>query len=139
LKSANKFFNLRELLRFSVVGGGSVIVYTLTLVLFRTFLGLLAASVVAYVCAMTINYSLQKLWAFQSDRPHTQALPRYVVIHAGGIVLNVLTLALLADTLALWLPLSQVIAFGLVATWSYFLQKFWVFSSAKELEKVTDE
>jgi putative flippase GtrA len=139
LKSANKFFNLRELLRFSVVGGGSVIVYTLTLVLFRTFLGLLAASVVAYVCAMTINYSLQKLWAFQSDRPHAQALPRYVVIHAGGIVLNVLTLALLADTLALWLPLSQVIAFGLVATWSYFLQKFWVFSSAKELEKVTDE
>jgi putative flippase GtrA len=126
-------------LRFSVVGGGSVIVYTLTLVLFRTFLGLLAASVVAYVCAMTINYSLQKLWAFQSDRPHTQALPRYVVIHAGGIVLNVLTLALLADTLALWLSLSQVIAFGLVATWSYFLQKFWVFSSAKELEKVTDE
>jgi len=88
---------------------------------------------------MTINYSFQKLWAFQSDRPHAQALPRYVVIHAGGIVLNVLTLALLSDTLALWLPLSQVIAFGLVATWSYFLQKFWVFSSAKELEKVTDE
>jgi len=134
LKHGLQFLDLRELVRFSIVGGGSVIAYIVAIFFLHKILDLLVASVVAYCLSMIVNYFLQKIWTFRSDRSHFQTGPRYLVIHLAGIAINTLTLALLVETFLIRFALAQLIAFGLIATWSYFLQKFWAFTPKVETQ-----
>lgn len=88
----------------------------------------LAASV-AYVLTTVINYTLQRFWTFKSQRLHGEAVPRFLLMHAGGVAINAGILAALDDALSLPLLLSQLFAFATIAVWSYLLLKFWVFKT----------
>tara|TARA_R110000782_G_scaffold67650_4_gene136597 strand:+ start:9625 stop:10017 length:393 start_codon:yes stop_codon:yes gene_type:complete len=117
-----------EILRFSLTGGSSALIYLAILYLTIPVIGLLAASLVGYTAAMIVNYAMQRTWTFKSDRAHKQTVPRFFVTHLGGILINAGIMALLVETMSFPILPSQILAFVAIAAWSYVLQKIWVFS-----------
>ena len=117
----------RQLLRFGVVGGCSAGVYIVVMAGLVSRANLILAAVVAYLAAMVVNYTLQKLWTFKSDRRHREAIPKYIVTHVTAIALNSLILEFLHGRLGAPLIPTQLLAFGAIAIWSYCCQRLWVF------------
>lgn len=118
---------VKQIIRFTVTGGVSAGVYSLVLYLLINTIETHTAAGAAYVAAMAINYLMQRIWTFRSTRRHREALPRYILTHVGGIVLNSTVLYLFVDLQSLPLVPVQIGAFAAVAGWSYLLQKAWVF------------
>lgn len=117
----------KEIIRFTVTGGTSAGVYSLVLYLLIGTIATHTAAGVAYVAAMAVNYLMQRIWTFRSTRRHREALPRYILTHVGGILLNSAALYLCVDLQGLPLVPVQISAFAAVAGWSFLLQKAWVF------------
>tara|TARA_B100000965_G_scaffold331106_1_gene295102 strand:- start:1286 stop:1729 length:444 start_codon:yes stop_codon:yes gene_type:complete len=120
-----------ELVRFAICGFTSGVLYLAVLLHLKSLLPVVAASIVAYGAAMAANYFFQRIWTFRSGRPHRQALPRYAAVHLGGILINGVTLQVAAEFFGLPLIPVQTLAIGLVAAWSFALQKFWVFTASR--------
>ena len=118
-----------ETVRFCVVGATTTVVYvTIILSLLKlTGLPLAPASAVAYLFAMVLNYLLQRNWTFVSKKKHSIAVPRFIFVHAIGIVINALTLQVLTVHVGLRYAVSQIVAVLLIAVWSYLALKIWVF------------
>jgi putative flippase GtrA len=120
---------LLEMVRFGIMGATSAGVYLALLIpithLLRTRLWL--AATIAYVLSMAINYVLQRNYTFKSERPHQEAVTRFVVVQSIGLALNAGVLEY-AATYAHWpLWMAQGAAVSCVAVWSYGAQKVWVF------------
>jgi len=119
--------NKSELLRFGVVGGFSAALYLGAFYVLKPFLPLWAATLPAYGMAMACNYALHRAWTFESDRSHRQAVPRYLQIHVGAILINMLIMDVGVARLGQPVLPTQFVAFVAIAAWSYMLQKMWVF------------
>ena len=85
--------------RYLTVGGLTFAVYVLILLLFAEVLdqpkGLSAGMAVAL--GGGANYLLHKYFTFRSDRPHAQAIPRFVTLLVGNIAANSLVTWLASD------------------------------------------
>lgn len=127
--------NVVEILRFSIIGGCSVFVYTLALLFLKDEIGLINASLVAYLLTLFVNYLFQKNWTFKSERKHINTMPRFIVIHIFGIIINSSVLYVFIFIFDLLLIISQLVAFMVVAIWSYSLQKLWVFESEATFQR----
>ena len=121
-----------EILRFGLVGVSSVGVYLVIIITLMklTPFPLPTAAVVAYMFAMVWNYLLQRNWTFRSKNKHSFVVPRFIIVHAVGIVINAASLHVLATGAGLSYVVAQVVAIVFVATWSYLVQKIWVFMAA---------
>ena len=120
--------NRGQVIRFIVIGAASGALYLAVLIALETALPVIAASVAAYCVAMAFNYLCQRAWTFKSNRVHRQAIPRYVAVHMGGMLLNGGALHFLTQNDALPLLPAQAVAIVLVAIWSFLFQKLWVFA-----------
>ncbi|WP_415427928.1 GtrA family protein [Acetobacter malorum] len=82
---------LIRLLKFGTVGGLGLVWDSGTLYALRPFIGLTAATLVAYFVAATINWMLNRLWTFkgagQHDHPVLQWL-RFLLANSLGFLLN---------------------------------------------------
>lgn len=121
--------DMREIMRFTATGGVSAGVYAVVLAFLLHQTAAHTAAAAAYVAAMCVNYLMQRVWTFRSMRRHREALPRYLVTHAGGILLNSTILHICVDLQNYPILPVQVGALMLVAAWSFLLQKAWVFHS----------
>ena len=66
-------------------------------------------------------------FTFTSDRPHSQAAPRFYLMVAAGWALNTSIVAALADGLNWNTWLSQLIATILTLIWNFAAARAWVF------------
>jgi putative flippase GtrA len=121
-----------QIFRYLVSGGTAAAVDIGLLYAFTRYLGLwyLASAVLAFIIAFGVSFFLQKFWTFK-DRAiegiHKQA-GMYLVVAVVNLCVNTLLVYLLTDYLNLWYILSQVIAAGLVALFSFFVYKYWIFT-----------
>lgn len=88
------------------------------------------ATLAGYLVGGVISYRLNRRHAFESDRPHREALWRFVVVAAIGFVVTGLLMALLHEYWGLHYLLVQVFATGSVMLWSFTANKFWTFKPA---------
>jgi putative flippase GtrA len=120
---------LTQAMRFAMVGGlatlahfavmGAIILTTIGSPLVATFAGSLVGSVVAYLA--------NRRHTFESDVPHTQALPRHYAVVAGSIVLNALVFRLAHGTFGAPIWFAQGLATGLCMVFNFVASRFWVF------------
>lgn len=120
---------LLEMIRFGLMGATSAGIYLVFFVPLRWVIPsrLWLASGVAYLLSMVVNYLLQRNYTFRSDRPHQEAVVRYLVVQFVGLGLNSLVLEVAHHHLRFPLWPSQGFAIICVAIWSYLAQKVWVF------------
>jgi putative flippase GtrA len=119
-----------EFCRYIVVGGGALGIHLIVLqaLLMARACEPWMASAIGFIVACTFNYTLQRLWVFASDRPHTVALPRYVAITTFMLGVNTILFAML---FGLGLPplVAQTITTGCVFVLNFFANRRFTFGA----------
>jgi len=82
-------------------------------------------------CGAAFNYWLSHRFTFCSDRPHREALPRFVLMAGIGVLLNGAIVKMLTMATFNYL-LSQVGATLLIFVLNYYLSKLWIFSQSRQ-------
>ena len=127
---------LHQFARFTGVGFASAVGhYGMLIGLVQLFdVAAVPASTAGALLGAWINYRLNRRFTFGSRVKHGIAVPRFVLVAAGGVVLNAALMWLGVDWLHLHYLLSQVATTGLVLLWSFSLHKLWTFRHRPAIE-----
>lgn len=134
-RTANGMSMLREfamLTRYAAFGAvGTALHYLVLVSLVQGFGTNSAAAAMAGATAGALcNYQLNRHFNFHSTRPHLEALPRFLLMAAAGIVLNGLVVGLLNS--AGWhYMLAQLFATALILLLNYLASKSWIFQATR--------
>jgi putative flippase GtrA len=130
MTGATKPHNWIQLVKFGAVGGSG---YVINLIVF----GLLAkgfdvhhllAAVGAFCVAVTNNFMLNRYWTFGAGEGDSGFQgPRFLVVSAGSLVINLVVLQLLVSAGLGDLP-SQAIAVAVAMPFNFIGNKVWTFS-----------
>lgn len=85
------------------------------------------ATLAGYVLGGIVSYALNRRFAFESDRPHSEATWRFAVVAGVGFLLTGLLMAWLNGRLGLPYLLAQVLTTGIVMLWSFGANRWWTF------------
>lgn len=116
-------------LRFLLVGGSTSALYLgLTFALVEgPSVQVTLASSIACIAAVCYNYALHYHWTFASDAPHGWVLVKYLLMCAGGVLLNGLVMYFGVVIMSIHYMLVQLVAGFVLACWSLCIGSFWVF------------
>lgn len=136
-KKASKSRFKRELARFAeyMVGGGAWFWSGYVIIsLLDNHIGLAWANVIGQTVGISLNFIVQKYWAFKTDSQEKIAFTAgryiiYTVINAYG--LNYLILKGFEVYWGIGPEISQFIASAFFTFWNYFWYKVWVFPEIK--------
>lgn len=119
-----------------LISGLTVNVFELSLLyVFTEYFGVwyLFSSVLAFLFAFCLSFSLQKFWTFQDTKKegiHKQA-SIYLFVSVCNLSINIVALYLLVQIAGLWYMFAQVLVSGGIAAWSFLLYKFIIFKFPK--------
>jgi len=118
---------LGQFLRFSGVGAIGTSGHYATLLILVEFarVNSVIASGTGFVVGALINYHLNKEYTFRSAVSHRTGLPKFMTIAFIGLVLNTMTMSIIAGKLHYLL--AQIIATSMVLIWNFLGNKFWTF------------
>ena len=124
---------IESLFRYAVVGAVGTLAHYLVLLALVERGGVTPtlATTVGFATGAIINYFLNLRFTFQSNRPHREALPRFLTVAAGGMLLNSGIVALGADMLRLHYMIPQVCATAAVVFCTFCVNRFWTFQRRK--------
>jgi putative flippase GtrA len=132
-----RFGALGELLRQGVAFTGAGIAaaiahYSVLIALVQSgTLRPVPATLCGYVAGGIVSYTLNRRHTYRSDRPHHEAVWRFVTVAAVGFLLTWLVMHILVDRLALpYLP-AQLLTTGIVLIWSFTAHKAWTFGTGR--------
>jgi putative flippase GtrA len=123
--------DMRKIIGFVIIGGTCAALYTLLCIVLTQAAQwpIWAASMFAYAVCVPANYLCQKVLAFQSERAHAVALPRYLATHIGNVVLAAVLSEVLSRIPGLP-PTGVFLATAvLVSVTSYVLLDRWAFAT----------
>ncbi len=120
---------LRQFICFAGVGAvGTAVQYMLLVLLVQAVeMYVVTASTLGMVAGATVNYFLNHRITFRSDKPHREAMVKFFSVAAGGVLLNGLLMALLADIMGFYYLLAQLVATALVLVWNFLVNRVWTF------------
>lgn len=132
----NNSHKIFHVIKYCISGGISAVSLLLCLYIFHTKLGIavVTSSVMAYTLSLCIGFLMQKLWTWK-EVFHAQTSKQffaYTFIGICNVGCNALGMYLVAVKLSVWYVLSQIIVAGIIAVWSYFLYKQFVFTEPEE-------
>lgn len=121
-----------QFLRFALVGViGTALHYAVLIVLVSGLDGDPALGAMAgATCGAAFNYWLNHRFTFRSDRPHREALPRFLLMAGIGISLNGMIVKALTLAGVNYL-LSQVGATLIILIMNFFLSRLWIFRQSR--------
>lgn len=95
----------------------------------------LPAKIAADVVGWTLNYIIQRYWAFSSDRlklSEMQHVGRYLFIESVGFILDYLIIGGL-NAVGITPYIGFFISAGFFTIWSWLWYKYWVFPESKKV------
>ena len=118
-----------EALRFLAVGAvATALQYAILVALVRyARWDPVSASTLGFATSMWLSYLLNRRFTFASDRPHVQALPRFVVTALCGLGLTALGMYLLVSRMQVNYLVAQVSVTAAVTAWNFVLNRWWSF------------
>lgn len=122
---------LQQMIKFGVAGLTATAIHTCTLLFLVEKLGMepVLASIPAFLMALLISFLINHHWTFTATGGYGRHFPRYVVVSAAGLVLNIL---IMYGAVAL-MKMSYLVGLTLVILTvppaSYTLQRYWTFRS----------
>lgn len=120
---------MHQFAKFTGVGFASAIGH------YGLLIGLVQLAAVNAVIASTagallgawINYNLNYHFTFRSTKRHREAVVKFAVVAAVGLLLNTLFMWVGVEVIKAHYLLSQVITTGLVLVWSFTGNRLWTF------------
>ncbi len=127
---------LRQFVKFTGVGFVSAIGhYGLLIALVQlAAVSAVPASAAGALLGAWINYALNYRYTFRSNRQHREAMLRFAVVAAVGLILNTLFMWVGVELINVHYLLSQVVTTGLVLIWSFAANRYWTFHSSSGIE-----
>ena len=92
------------------------------------------ASAAGALLGAWINYNLNYRYTFRSTRQHREAVLRFALVAAVGLVLNTVFMWVGVELIGVHYLISQVVTTGLVLIWSFAGNRYWTFHSAGGIE-----
>ena len=122
----------RQFLRFAAVGAAGTLVQYAMLWLGVEGLGMPAvvASGVGYVFGSVVNYSLNYVFTFKSEKSHAEAVSKYYAVISVGWFINTGLMWLFAHHWGQNYWLAQLFATGVGLVWNFTGSKRWAFKPA---------
>lgn len=124
-----------EIFRFGIAGGISTFTNLALLFIFTDLFGFwyVGSAVVAYSIAIGVSFTLQKFWAFaHNDVTHVRTeVLWYLANNLLGIIFDAVGLYILVEYLGVWYLTSQFALLALIATWNFFVYRFFIFKIKK--------
>ena len=116
-------------LRYAGAGAiGTALQYAVLVALVQLAnVGAVIASTVGAIAGALVNYHLNHRFTFASTKSHGHALPRFVVVAVGGIVLNAVVLAGMLAYVTSHYLVAQVAATGAVLVVGFLVNRAWTF------------
>jgi dolichol-phosphate mannosyltransferase len=127
--------NWAKLVKFGLVGGSGYVVNLAVFAFLTQALDVhhLLAAVGAFLVAVTNNFIWNRLWTFHDSsgdsRVGAQAV-RFFTVSVGGLIVNLLVLAVLVDGLDVAEVPSQAIAVAVAMPVNFVFNKMWTFGWA---------
>ena len=85
------------------------------------------ASAAGALLGAIINYAMNYRYTFRSDKRHREAIIKFAIIAAVGLILNTFFMWIGVNLIGAHYLLSQIITTGLVLIWSFFGNRQWTF------------
>ena len=120
----------RQFSAFVVVGLIAAVAHYGTLIglVEAKMMGPVPARLLGFVAGAAVSYVLNRRFAFDSDRPHREAMWRFGVVAVVGFILTGLIMAVLTGAFAApYLP-AQIFTTGVVLFWNFLANRYWTFS-----------
>ena len=126
MKSITTLFS-HDIVRYLFSGGVAAATNLGLLFVFTHFFGLhyLISGILAFCCAVVVSFIMQKKWAFSdhsTDATHKKFII-FLIVALINLGLNTLLLYFFTDICGVRYLVSQILASGIVAVWSYFIYK----------------
>jgi putative flippase GtrA len=124
---------LTRFVRFIGVGGIATGIQYCVLWGLKEFSGTntVVGSGIGFCLSALANYAMNYHYTFGTNVGHGTALPRFVVVSAGGLALNSLLLAALLRATPWHYMLCQLIATAVVLLWNFLGSLLWSFRELK--------
>ena len=121
---------LGQFLMFAGVGAiGTIGHYTVLIVLVQFWaVDPVVASTVGFVVGAIINYILNYHFTFQSDKQHTEALTKFLIVAIIGAGINTSIMYIGVENTRINYLLVQIFATGVVLLWNFVVNKLWTFA-----------
>ena len=118
-----------QFFRYAGAGAvGTAVHYSTLIALVQTGIATpLVGSTLGATGGALVNYALNHRYTFGSRRAHAQALPRFAVVAAAGIVVNAAVLAALLAVFSAHYLLAQVVATLAVLVFGFLANRQWTF------------
>ncbi|HUY62279.1 MAG TPA: GtrA family protein [Candidatus Paceibacterota bacterium] len=120
-----------KIVRFAASGGTGAVVHFSVLIFLVERLGIypINASVIAFLCAFLVSFSLQKFWTFRNfdTGKTTRQASLYFSIALAGLGANAALMYLFIDFAQLEYLVAQALTSGIIAVGNFFLYKHVVF------------
>lgn len=88
------------------------------------------ATLTGYLVGGILSYRLNRRYAFQSSRPHTEATWRFAAVAGVGFVVTGTTMHVLHEVMGFHYLLVQLVCTGLVMLWSFTANRLWTFGTS---------
>src|SRR4030042_3039684 len=121
---------LRKIIRYAIVGIFGTLSYMLILTGLVEVLGFspVVSSIVSFIIILIGSYYGNHYFTFQSDRAHSYALPRYIIVSITALLLNTVIIFLTVNILGWWYMYSQAITVFVIPLSNFLLNFYWSFS-----------
>lgn len=122
----------KQFMRFAAVGlAGTGAHYAVLLALvYLAAAGPGPASALGALTGACVNYWLNRRFTFGSERPHAEAIPRFIALAVVGAALNGLIVGQLAN-LGVHFFIAQILATLVVLVLNFVISKKWIFQKPK--------
>lgn len=113
--------------------------YALLIGLVEVFeIGAVPAALAGYSGGGIVSYLLNRRHVFRSNRPHEEAVTRFVIVAAVGFGLTYLFMLLLVQKARVPYVLAQMATTGIVLFWNFAAHKMWTFRTTAAAEERTE-
>ncbi|MDJ0832861.1 MAG: GtrA family protein [Gammaproteobacteria bacterium] len=117
-------------MKFSVVGVVNTLIHYALFYLLYSVFGVyhLLASTIGFIAAVINSFFFNKYWTFNSKSPNLgQQFVRFFIVSLLGLLINLMTMALLVEWLLIDPLLAQLAAIGLTLLVNFSGNKWWAF------------
>jgi len=121
---------IAQFIKFCFVGAsGAIIDFGLTYLLKeKAHWNKYIANSTGFITAATSNYILNRIWAFENHNPAIgRQYVMFMIISAGGLLLNNGTIYLLTKKINMPFYVSKVLATGMVMLWNFGMNYLFTF------------
>jgi len=117
-----------QYIKFMTVGIiSNVVLYLLYILITSQSVGHKGAMTIVYILGVVQTYLFNKRWTFNHKSSNSYTSLKYLSVYGAGYLLNLLILIIFVDTFFLSHIVVQGFAIIVVAIFSFFSQKKWVF------------